>query len=60
MIMTNEQKIQFIVDAQMIKLNKLKKADLQDICRDLLADYMRELADDTISDMYNESFFGNV
>ena len=59
MKLSTEKKIEFIVDAQMPNIKKLKKVDLQDLCRDILADYMRELSDETIGDMYNEAFFGS-
>ena len=59
MKLSTEKKIEFIVDAQMPSIKKLKKVDLQDLCRDILADYMRELSDETIGDMYNEAFFGS-
>ena len=59
MKLSTEKKIEFVVEAQMPRLRKLKKVDLQDLCRDILADYMRELSDETIGDMYNEAFFGS-
>ena len=59
MKLSTEKKIEFVVEAQMPRLRKLKKVDLQDICRDILADYIRELSDETIADMYNEAFFGS-
>lgn len=58
MKLSTEKKIEFVVDKQMQSLQKLKKAELRDVLQDVLTDYMRELCDDTISDMYNESFFG--
>ena len=60
MKLSTEKKIEFVVEKQMQSLTKLKKADLRDVLENVLTDYMRELSDDTISDMYNESFFGNI
>ena len=56
--MSTERKIDYIVDAQMSRLKKLKKADLQDVLYDLMRDYFREFSNDTLNDMYYEIEYG--
>lgn len=37
-------------------IKKLKKAELQSVARELLADNLRELSNDTIIEMYEERY----
>jgi len=39
-------------------VRKLKKAELFEVLQDILSDYMREMSDETLNDMYNDVFFG--
>lgn len=58
MKLSTEKQIEFVVDAQMKQITKMRKVDLQEFCRSMLLDYMRELHNDTIREMYDEVFFG--
>ena len=58
MKLSTEKKIEIIIDAQMATMNKLKKAELREVLQDVLTDYMREMSDETLNEMYDEVFFG--
>ena len=58
MKLSTEKKIEFIVESQMVTTNKLRKIELRDLLQDVLTDYMREMPDDVLNDLYNEVFFG--
>lgn len=58
MKLSTEKKIEIVVDSQISNLKKLRKAELFEVLEDLMFDYMREMSDDTLNDMYNEVFFG--
>ena len=58
MKLSTEKKIEIIIDAQMATMNKLKKAELREVLQDVLTDYMREMSDETLNEMYNDVFFG--
>jgi len=49
-----------LVDDSMIQMKKLKKAELIDATKDLLADNLRELTDDTIIKIYEERYKTNL
>jgi septin family protein len=49
-----------LVDDGMVQMKKLKKAELIDLTKDLLADNLRELTDDTIIKIYEERYKTNL
>jgi len=49
-----------LVDDSMVQMKKLKKAELIDLTKDLLADNLRELTDDTIIKIYEERYKTNL
>jgi hypothetical protein len=49
-----------LVDDSMVEMKKLKKAELIDLTKDLLADNLRELTDDTIIKIYEERYKTNL
>ena len=49
-----------LVDDSMVQMKKLKKAELIDATKDLLADNLRELTDDTIIKIYEERYKTNL
>ena len=49
-----------LVTDGMIQMKKLKKAELIDLTKDLLADNLRELTDDTIIKIYEERYNTNL
>lgn len=49
-----------LVDDSMVQMKKLKKAELIDLTKDLLADNLRELTDDTIIKIYEERYNTNL
>ena len=49
-----------LVTDGMVQMKKLKKAELIDLTKDLLADNLRELTDDTIIKIYEERYKTNL
>jgi hypothetical protein len=49
-----------LVTDGMVQMKKLKKAELIDLTKDLLADNLRELTDDTIIKIYEERYNTNL
>ena len=45
-----------LVEDSMLDLKKLKKAELQQLTKDLMAENLRELTDDTIVKIYEERY----
>ena len=49
-----------LVTDGMVQMKKLKKAELIDLTKNLLADNLRELTDDTIIKIYEERYKTNL
>ena len=49
-----------LVTDGMVQMKKLQKAELIDLTKDLLADNLRELTDDTIIKIYEERYNTNL
>ena len=49
-----------MVDDAMLDMKKLKKAELQQVTKQLLADNLRELTNDTIVTMYEQRYHTNI
>jgi len=49
-----------LVEDGVVQMKKLKKAELIDLTKDLLADNFRELTDDTIIKIYEERYKTNL
>jgi len=49
-----------LVNDGVVQMKKLKKAELIDLTKDLLADNFRELTDDTIIKIYEERYNTNL
>lgn len=45
-----------LTDDGMVEIKKMKKADLQLVVKQLIADNLRELDDDTIVNLYEEKY----
>jgi septin family protein len=50
---------ELVIDG-LVQMKKLKKAELIDLTKDLLADNLRELTDDTIIKIYEERYKTNL
>ena len=50
---------ELVIDG-IVQMKKLKKAELIDLTKDLLADNLRELTDDTIIKIYEERYNTNL
>ena len=49
-----------LVDDAMLDMKKLKKAELQEITKQLLSDNLRELTNDTIVSIYEQRYHTNI
>ena len=49
-----------LVDDAMLDMKKLKKAELQEVTKQLLSDNLRELTNDTIVTMYEQRYHTNI
>jgi septin family protein len=49
-----------MVNDSMLEIKKLKKAEVQQLARELLEDNLRELTNDTIVAMYEERYKTNL
>ena len=49
-----------LVDDAMLDMKKLKKAELQEVTKQLLSDNLRELTNDTIVSIYEQRYHTNI